>query len=165
MAHVQVETADRSAVLELYREHGPREASRQTGVPASTVCHWAVQAGVKMDMVPVTNMRQRLSWLEHQAEVTDALEELFWLAREKAVQATADNEGKLAREFTVTAAICFDKCQILSGEVTSRTESRGGSGASKAEIERLLAKLQARVVDSKPVDTPAKLLPPAANPG
>lgn len=39
----------RASALDLYREHGPAEASRRCGVPARTISSWAKRSGAQSD--------------------------------------------------------------------------------------------------------------------
>ena len=44
----------RAAALEVYRTDGPRDAAKQTGIPARTISRWAAAAGVSTDVTQKT---------------------------------------------------------------------------------------------------------------
>jgi hypothetical protein len=50
----------RAEALELHRQHGPREAARQTGIPTATIASWARRGGVQTDTdAAVAHVRAR----------------------------------------------------------------------------------------------------------
>lgn len=112
----------RERALALYVEHGPAEASRQTGVPIGTVAAWAHRKGVQSN-APDTLARAREALkLTREVRVAQLAEDLLVIAQERAKRLrqsiTADSE----RELATVIGLAIDKSQLLAGAATSRIE-------------------------------------------
>lgn len=111
----------REKALELCREHGPRHAARETGIPFGTISGWAKDAGVASDATrtqAATEVRQA-RWAERRAGLTDLLGQA---AQELVEKARKSEDLRAAKDAMLAAAIAVDKAQLLSGGVTSRHE-------------------------------------------
>lgn len=107
-------TADRAQAVALYREHGPTEAARRTGVPKSTVSRWAKAQGIRTSAVsPRTAAATAASSEQARAVRTEvarltldtAEAVLDHLTRRLAVEA----DTLPLKDLAVIAGILFDK--------------------------------------------------------
>jgi hypothetical protein len=93
-------------------------------------------------------------WEERQAEAADHYADLAGAARELTAQKIRDGDARGAQAAATTAAICQDKASLLSGGVTSRSESRSLNITAAADrirelVDRLPPAAQALVIPSR----------------
>jgi hypothetical protein len=160
-------TTDRESALAVYRDRGLATAARETGVPKSTLRRWAQAAGMDTARLSAHTRSQTMAAVEQhrltmaerriamaEALMTEAEVELTRLRQAKAERKLsasgkevtwelAEPEPGDRRNIATTVAILLDKSNLLSGEVTSRTESLTAEQAR----ERVAEILQLRVVD------------------
>lgn len=136
-------TEDRQLALDLYRKHGPAEASRLLRddhnliVRADTISQWAKRAGIVNTHVPdraAYVLARKLTWAErrlHLAEnMGEAAEEALVVLRDKLGRASAPQAAQVL-------STLVDKTQLLTGGATDRIEASNIDD----EIERLAAQL------------------------
>jgi hypothetical protein len=124
----------RLEALELYKQHGPSEASRRTGAPVKTIASWAARAGVQTSAPQKAAdaiERQRLNWasqrlIEADAAGTDASE-----VRNKMLTLVRDEQTQKAQQLATVYGVLVDKAQLLSGSATSRSEITDSDTFSK----------------------------------
>ncbi len=135
--------ADRQRALQDYDTLGPAECARRAGVPASTLRSWAsrvglaaaasqrVAAAVERRTLDLEERRQLLA-----ADLLTAAEEALQALHQPVAVYRVGAEGIVAGEaprpsprdrqaLVTTAAICVDKCQLLTGQATERVEDTG----------------------------------------
>ncbi|MGK2947778.1 MAG: transposase [Acidimicrobiales bacterium] len=130
----------KAEALALYASHGAAETARLTGVPEGTLQSWAHRSGV----ATACNENRRANvealktkWAERRLVMVHEIGAVAHMALAQAEAAVATGACKDAKDFATTMAILVDKAQLLSGEATSRTESRTTDQLDR-EIERLL---------------------------
>lgn len=148
--------AERHRALELYVEHGPTEASRQTGIPKGTIGSWAGQAGLRtvhpeklaaaLGVQRLTLAQRRATLAERLYAEADALLDQLWepaLAThftKDGAFTTGDLDEPTFRDkqaIVTSAAILLDKAQLLSGEATVRPELMSAEEIRSQLAERL----------------------------
>lgn len=142
----------RANALAIYRDHGPAEASRRTGIPGGTIASWANRAGVQTEAPAKTAAAVEAAKAKRDRD----REELRILLVAKAVDLLQrldepyhDYRGKDAdrvewdrppaeacKAYATAAAILVDKFRLELGEATDRTEHLGTVDRAQAE-ERL----------------------------
>lgn len=145
---------ERAAALALYETDGPRAVEAQLGVPKATVVGWANAANVRTAKAERARGAM-LSVVERKAKLADGLlsdierlrTQLFDRTVRKEVVTVSDgrNEGSHVEVVEVeldqptfadkraimwSIGVAFDKVQILTGDVTGRTELLGVVGAA-----------------------------------
>ena len=153
----------RADALEQYKRVGAADASRATGIPASTIASWAHRAGISNgEAAPVAAIKSRMaSVAARKAQLaSDLLDDIQAIraqlhapAVERKVVVVSDGKdlGSHAEVVDVerdvptfadqqrimtTCAIAIDKVQILTGEATERIEHRTLDSID-AEVARL----------------------------
>src|SRR5579884_2247292 len=155
----------RTEALRLYKECGPAEASRRTGIPAKTITSWAERSGMQSDApaniaraVEVARLtrEQRKERLAHDL-LSDAerLRAQLWNpAKVHHWGSTSTREGNVVTTYTefmeheipeptfgdkralmAAFAAAVDKFQLLTGGATSRNENR----LRPEEMEKVLS--------------------------
>jgi len=115
----------KQAALDAYAEHGPAEASRQTGVPTKTIASWAARSGVQMDAGARSSAVEaaKITWEIRRKTLADdfgrAAAELIEHAR---IAARTSDRPRDAQALMTAAAIGVDKAQLLAGGATARVE-------------------------------------------
>jgi hypothetical protein len=157
----------KTEALDLYREHGPREAARQTGIDASLITRWAKAAGLSTlhteQTLAATAQRKAqgdLSRAEARAKLLRKLHRALDRMDEPYVAvygATAkrieldEPPADAFRHLAVSAAVLIDKLRLEEGEVTARTETRSDDPLGR-ELERLAGELAAGPEEARRVD-------------
>lgn len=119
---------------------GVTEAERQTGIPKQTIDYW-------LDRPEFRHLRTRA-----RAEVADE----FWAGIQIGVKAVVEGlrDGSTPLRDKATAlGVLYDRFALMTGEATSRTESRALDGLSDDEQERLrdwIVNLPATAGDPEP---------------
>ena len=115
----------KTTALDLYREHGPAEAARRTGIPLGTISSWAKRSGVQTAAPENARVRveaAKIKWAERRLTIADefgtAIVEFLAAGR----KAAADGDGRNTQAFATAAAISLDKAQLVTGGPTERTE-------------------------------------------
>jgi transposase-like protein len=149
----------RQAALELYREHGPGEAARRTGIRRGTISMWAKRGGVTVTRNEQTraaveaaqlHFKEKRERLRQQMldKALDALERMD----EPHVEFVGQGGRKVKypkapagayRNYATSMAILVDKLRLELGEATSRDESIRKDRVDQ-EVERLLAEMDRR---------------------
>lgn len=147
---------ERTEAVELYRQHGPAEASRRLGIAKGTITRWAQARGV--ETVSVANNEAAVE--AARARAAGLREAIRLKLLEKAHDALCrmdephkDFRGKDADEvwwdkapsgdvknYATSAAILLDKYRLEVGESTSRSEVH-----TVDEMDRRLAQLVAEM--------------------
>ena len=143
---------ERNHALALYVDHGPTEASRQTGIPKGTIAGWAKAVGART----VRNAKTEAATLAAQIDAARLREQLRLKMLVKAHDALArmdephkDFRGKdevwwdkapsgAMKDYATTMAILLDKYRLEVGEATTRSEVHERSDLDR-EIAELLA--------------------------
>ncbi len=109
----------RTNAVALADEHGPAEASRQTGIPRRTISSWRLPARAEdKKRTEKASAARDERHRKQRAQLGDVL-------LEKAVLfAEALTPGKDSRNTATALGIIIDKYRLEQGEVTDRTESR-----------------------------------------
>lgn len=130
----------RAATLELYRVHGPREASRLSRIPVRTITRWASEAGVATEVVTKTTLAVEAARLSREEKMELLVEELVDATREtvadmgRPVKATTMTGEQLELErpqpkdrqaLATSSGIMIDKILLLTGKANNRTETVG----------------------------------------
>ncbi len=113
--------AQRDQALELYREHGPAEASRRCGIPTKTISSWAGRTGVRTDAPSHTDAAVRaaaMRWADRRLRLADKLGQLAETLADRAF----DAEPRDAKWLADAADRAVSNAQLLSGAATSRSE-------------------------------------------
>ena len=140
--------------LDIYAEHGPAEAAKQTGVPYRTVHRWARKANLSYATAKKEHV-ERLT--RHRAELAERLYTEAGQLLDQLHHTTTDRKVVTSRgeppaivdvdldkprfadqkHIVTSAAIAIDKAQLLTGEATERTEATTTEGDiwSKARDE------------------------------
>lgn len=149
----------RAEALALYEEHGPREAARRCGIDATNITRWAKAAGVVTRAIETKGVAIKASVLSMEqrklnlaAGLMDDIERLraqLWapcVERKAMVVAQGLNAGSAIevaevehdqptfgdqKSIMTSLAIAVDKVQILTGDVTARTEHVGDDPRSR----------------------------------
>lgn len=148
----------RAEALALYREHGPAEASRRTGIPRGTISRWAANSGyerVRNEKVEAQTeqlriaqemLRQRIrtKLLAKADDLLDRMDAPHKDFRGKdVVEVTWDKatSGDV-KNYATAAAILLDKYRLEVGEPTTRSEVHERSDLDR-DIDALLAEFRA----------------------
>jgi hypothetical protein len=152
--------------LELYVQFGPREASRQSGIPARTISRWAAKAGVATEVLSetakateaatakaeLTRAWIRATLLEKVADILGRLDMPHIDFRGKdAVQVTFPGPTPTGvKEYALAIGILLDKYRLEMGESTDRRQFEHSGDITlrqvpddelKSVVGRLVAKL------------------------
>lgn len=152
MAEAKWTAEQKAEAVELAAQHGSLVASERTTIPASTIRSW-LQRWLKQveGFLPAELLDER-PWPQKRAAIVQALATLQTDLLIATHVATAEGRLRDAQAGLVAIGIALDKCELLSGGATSRSESlswqhrTNGSADTKAEIARLeqrLAELEA----------------------
>ncbi len=138
--------AEKSHALDLYREHGPREAAKRTGISVSTIARWARKAGVRTEVVTKTHQATVAAAakndLTREGLKTKLLEKAHGLLDRLDVPEVSIASGKstirgaktdfsdpsvkapadASRNVAVAVGILIDKYELLTGGATTRIE-------------------------------------------
>lgn len=138
MTRARWTTNQRTAALELYREHGPSEAARQTGIPKQTIASWARRSGTHTNAVANTTeaaaaakakrdlkreeIRTRL--LEKASDMLGRMDEPHIDFRGKDADQVTFPKATSGdcKNYATAAAILIDKFRLEMGEATDRGE-------------------------------------------
>lgn len=114
---------EKQEALELYRQHGPADASRRTGIKSATIRSWAHRNGEAgsegAEQTRAATETARLSWAQRRAELTDETGAVAAaiLDRIKVSRRSSD-----ARALAQAFSVLIDRAQLLDGGATSRVE-------------------------------------------
>lgn len=122
----------RTEALELYVEHGPRAASRETGIPVATIGSWAAAEGRTFNAE-----RTRQATETRKARLIEKLTTIAELGADIELELLETGEVSL-RDVVGARTRAIHDLQLLTGEATGRTETRQVDDLDR-EIERLLA--------------------------
>lgn len=121
----------KAEALEAYKEHGPAEAGRRTGISPKTIASWAKRANVKMD-APLERMRAatEAASTKREFEAADfnlrmqlALADIAETAAAKELSILTQGEPTLEKVVGARTRAIHD-LQLLTGAATSRNENR-----------------------------------------
>jgi hypothetical protein len=132
MARSPYTPEQRDEALRLYRERGPAEAGRRTGIRADTISEWARRAGIVSTHTrhrAAHIQARRQAWAERRLSMADDLGEIAGLAFEQ-VKARID-EATAAQAADILVKV-IDKAQLLTGEATERGDHRIKTDAATA---------------------------------
>jgi hypothetical protein len=144
---------ERRHALELAAEHGPTDAAELTGIPVGTILSWRHRlARAAVAAAEVVQRDTGRTWDERRDRIVIDLADTFDLARAKLHAALDTGTTKAARDLVIVVGVLGDKCELLSGGVTSRHESYSLRAdvdleAMRREIAENEAKLAALEVD------------------
>jgi hypothetical protein len=162
----------KTAALELYREHGPTHASKVLGIPKGTITKWGRAAGIETvsskktaaatEAAKVSMEARRQALAEGLMDDAEKLRsQLFGPCVEKKVVLEGDGKGYSHPEIVTidhdepsfgdkqriltSIGIAVDKVQLLTGQATERHEHIGAEQAGQVmdELTRRVAKVQA----------------------
>ena len=122
--------AEKSAALESFAEAGPAEASRQTGIPKSTIAMWAAQAGVRTfgtEKTQLATEARKARIAENRAKGEELLSEVYVAFLEDAKK--PNQKAGARKDLMMGAAVALDKLRLENGEATGRDEHTGKDGA------------------------------------
>lgn len=114
--------AQRVEALRLYREVGPAQAGRQTGIPAGTIRQWAHREGLADSRHATAQARikaARLTWQQRRAEVAMRAGDAAALFVEDAI---ASAKPRDRRDLMASVKMAAESAQLLSGGATERVE-------------------------------------------
>jgi len=113
----------KDAALALYREHGPAEAGRRTGIPGATIRSWAHRsaedASEGAEQTRAATEAARLSWAQRRAQLTD---ETGTVAAQMLERIKVSKRSSDARALAQAFSVLIDRAQLLDGGATSRVE-------------------------------------------
>jgi transposase-like protein len=154
----------KARALEIAADAGPGRASRELGISENTIKSWMTRESRKAHaelaranlVMPV---RKGVPWPARRAELLGALAELAEESVGAARLAVSEGRSKAASEFAAVAAKALDKCLLLGGDPTSRSESRNlslqvdspGLQAVKAEGAAIVAAREAQL-EREPIE-------------
>jgi len=144
----------RETALVIYKEQGPAEAAKQTGINGGTIRKWAVEAGVTEDRTKNTRKATEAA----AADAARKREQIKLDCRNRAVDLInrmaeqhtmfVGKDGKrvevdradasACREYAIAVGILVDKAELLDGRATSREEHRNVDQLDR-EIDALLS--------------------------
>lgn len=131
MQRTRYSPEQKAEALELLATVGKAEAARRTGIPPGTIASWGSRNGVRaVDDERVHAARQ--AWAERRAVLADTLGEVADQATAKLKQMIVADEVSAA-ELVRAIAVVVDRAQLLSGDVTERTEQLGGGEGTAGE--------------------------------
>jgi transposase-like protein len=133
----------RARALEIAADHGPGAAARRLNLSENTVKTWMQRASARAHreltrqglVMPV---RKGVPWSARRAELLAALSSLAEESVAAARLAVSEGRAKNASDFSSVASRALDKCMLIGGEPTSRSESRSLSMHVDAEETRKL---------------------------
>jgi len=146
-------TEVRTSALERAAVVGPSRAADELGVPLETVKSWMQRESkrahaelARADLVlPV---RVGMSWAERRARLLPMIGELCEESVAAARLAVQEGRSRAAADFALVASRMADRAAVLSGDVTSRSESRSlqvRAQTKDVELEREIAELTEEV--------------------
>lgn len=112
----------RAQALEAFREHGPAEAERLTGIKRATISSWAHREGVQSVAPARTAAATRAAeqaWAQRRARLADKAGQAAETLLDRMFDTT---EARDAKALVDAAREAAGVAQLLSGGVTSRTE-------------------------------------------
>jgi hypothetical protein len=119
----------KARALELAADVGVDRASRELNLSANTIKSWQRRQAERA--LRELGRRQRLvapvrgvSWASRRNELLSALGDLATESVAAARLSVQEGRSKAASEYSSVAARCLDKCMLLGGDPTSRSESR-----------------------------------------
>jgi hypothetical protein len=146
----------RARALELATDLGVDRASRELNLSPNTIKSWQRRASAKAlrelsRRRLVLPVRSGVSWASRRNELLSALGELATESVAAARVSVSEGRSKAASEYSSVAARCLDKCMLLGGEATSRSESRSLSMRVDAEsLADEIRELEAELEIEKP---------------
>jgi ribosomal protein S6 len=127
-----------------YEEHGPREAERQTGIPASTLTKMAKRNGWGTRWLAKAENQAKRAHYDAEAfrhRMQELLAEIADTAAKKELSVLADEAPSLEKIVGARTRAIHD-LQLLSGGATSRTEHEHIEPLDR-ELARLAAEVKA----------------------
>ncbi len=113
--------SEKLTALEALRERGAATASRETGIPRSTIRGWAEAAGIDAGPSDATCRRARANWVHWverrqatAAELGDLIAEALGVVRTKLRLAAAGESAAEAQRAATALAILIDKADKLT---------------------------------------------------
>jgi hypothetical protein len=140
--------AQRSTALDVFAREGCAAARAATGVPEGTIRSWAKRegdrAGSQLDRRNAVEVMPRSApWRERRDPLVRDLGELVSETLSAVRDAVQAGRLRDARDGMVAAGIAIDKCELLSGFATSRSEATSLSlDIGGIEIERRIVELE-----------------------
>lgn len=131
----------RERALDLYREHGPREAARQTGVPASTITTWASRSNTSRTFETQKTQAATETLKTRAEQVRSEIRLLLVERAQDALKLSSEASSLDMKNYATAAAILLDKYRLEVGEATSRSEVHERSDLDR-DIEKLVAEFQ-----------------------
>jgi hypothetical protein len=139
-AEVRIAALERCAVV------GPGQTSREMNIPENTLKSWMKRASAKAHAElaradVVMPARKGVSWRARREALLASMGELVEESIAASRLAVQENRSKCASDFANVASRMIDKCALLGGDVTSRSESRslashmGGEGLRAVQEE------------------------------
>lgn len=141
--------AERQHALDLYKQHGPAEAGRQTGIPSATIRTWAKRSGETVSRAAHAQANvdaARLTWAQRRGELTIRSGEVAANLLEQIAAA----KPREARLLSAAFAVVVDRAQLLAGDATARIET---SDRFNREVGCLLDEFERH--DGQPAHAPA----------
>jgi hypothetical protein len=129
MTRAQYTDEQRDKALSLYREHGPGEASRRTGVPSATIRTWANRAGIAgevagqrraaVEAAQLTMAQRRANLASALLQDADLLRRQLWAPTiERKALVVPQGGGRSTVQVVaieLSEPTFYDKRQILTG--------------------------------------------------
>jgi transposase-like protein len=136
----------RRRALELAAEHGATRASEMSGIPSGTIHSWRHRlARAALAAAEVVDRDAGRTWVGSRRDrALVELADTYDLAQEKLQAALARGTSKQARDLVIVAGTLFDKLELASGGVSSRSESLAVHADARRSAEELLDELGAR---------------------
>jgi hypothetical protein len=143
MAYRTYSDDEKQAALEVYKELGPAEAGRQTGIPSGTIRAWASKAGTTVARGEAARAKvdaAQLTWAQRRAEIAtqtgEAAQEFLNLARRS-------TRAQTQRTHMASFAVAVEKAQLLDGAATERVE-QVSADEGRARVKELRDELEQR---------------------
>jgi hypothetical protein len=132
-------------------------AEAATGVPAATVRSWAHRATTSAGLaLPRDGRGVAVPWRERRPVLLDAFGEACSEALQASRKAVKRGNARDAKDLMITSAIAAEKGLLLSGEATTRSESRSAAVIAHARVEALSPEDE-RILDAQ-LDADIKVL-------
>jgi hypothetical protein len=146
---------DRRRALEFAERFGLSPASAETGIPEGTIKSWRHRlTRAAIAAAEVVQPDSGRTWDERRDRVVIDFADTLDLARAQLHAALKAGTTKAARDLVIVVGVLAEKCELLSGGVTSRSEAYSIRGdivleAMRREIAEHEVKLAALEVDGE----------------
>jgi transposase-like protein len=152
--------SERARAMQIYREHGPSQASRRLGIPYETVRRWARDSGeVKPAQTPheqtarshaMATTRVAAKWADTRLTEADNAGHAAQLARERILDVLMTDDHQMLRAAVNAYEILINKAEMMSGQATERI-----AVWAEQDLDRELKELVKTLEDSKRKELPA----------